>query len=76
MKARFQKEKENAAQGTGEYREIVEEDFKEVTRKWVVVHFYHTEFFAWVVDKHMRLIAPSTAAASSSTATPRSARSS
>ena len=48
MKARFQKEKENAAQGTGEYREIVEEDFlKEVTgTEWVVVHFYHTEFFA------------------------------
>ncbi len=61
MKARFQKEKENAAQGTGEYREIVEEDFlKEVTgTEWVVVHFYHTEFFTCkVVDKHMRLIAP------------------
>ena len=61
MKARFAKEKENAAQGTGEYREIVEEDFlKEVTgTEWVVVHFYHTEFFACkVVDKHMRLIAP------------------
>jgi len=61
MKARFQKEKENAAQGTGEYREIVEEDFlKEVTgTEYVVVHFFHPEFFSCkVVDKHMRLIAP------------------
>jgi len=47
-------------QGHGEYREITEEDFlKEVCgSQWVVVHFYHREFFRCkIVDKHMRIIA-------------------
>merc|ERR1712224_997180 len=47
-------------QGHGEYREITEEDFlKEVCgSQWVVVHFYHREFFRCkIVDKHLRIIA-------------------
>ena len=47
-------------QGHGEYREITEEDFlKEVCgSQWVVVHFYHREFFRCkIIDKHMRIIA-------------------
>lgn len=48
-------------QGHGEYREIAEEDFlKEVCgSQWVVVHFYHREFFRCkIIDKHLRIIAP------------------
>jgi len=47
-------------QGHGEYREITEEDFlKEVCQsQWVVVHFYHHEFFRCkIVDKHLKIIA-------------------
>jgi len=46
-------------QGHGEYREITEEEFlKEVCgSQWVVVHFYHREFFRCkIVDKHLRII--------------------
>jgi len=53
-------EKQFKQQGHGEYREITEEDFlKEVCgSQWVVVHFYHREFFRCkVVDKHLRIIA-------------------
>ena len=48
------------AQGHGEYREIAEEEFlKEVCgSQWVVIHFYHREFFRCkIVDKHLREIA-------------------
>ena len=61
LKAKFGAEKQFHAQGHGEYREIVEEEFlKEVCgSEHVVVHFYHTEFFRCkIVDKHMRIIAP------------------
>jgi len=61
MKARAVQERVFQAQGHGEYREIVEEDFlKEVCgSENVVVHFYHNEFIRCkVVDKHMRIIAP------------------
>jgi len=61
MKARVAAERVLQAQGHGEYREIVEEDFlKEVCgSENVVVHFYHTEFIRCkIVDKHMRIIAP------------------
>lgn len=46
MKLRHVKDKMQHAQGHGEYREIVEEDFiKEVCgSEWVIVHFYHLEF--------------------------------
>jgi len=47
-------------QGHGEYREISEEDFlKEVCgSQWVVVHFYHKEFFRCkIIDKHLKIIA-------------------
>ena len=79
LKARFGAEKQFHAQGHGEYREIVEEEFlKEVCgSEHVVVHFYHTEFFRCkIVDKHMRIIAPQTSAASSCTSTPPRPRSS
>ena len=49
------------AQGHGEYREIFEEDFlKEVCgSKYVIVHFFHPEFFQCiVVDKHMKVRIP------------------
>merc|ERR1719502_1913204 len=61
LKARYAKEKEAFAAGTGEYREITEEEFlKEVCNfENVVVHFYHREFFRCkIVDKHMRILAP------------------
>ena len=57
LKARFSKEKEFHAQGHGEYREIVEEEFlKEVCgSEHVVVHFYHQEFIRCkVMDKRWR----------------------
>ena len=60
MQKKFALEKQFQAQGHGEYREIVEEDFlKEVCgSQWVVVHFYHKEFFRCkIVDKHLRIIA-------------------
>merc|ERR1719164_245556 len=53
-------EKQFHAQGHGEYREITEEEFlKEVCgSQWVVIHFYHKEFFRCkIVDKHLRIIA-------------------
>jgi len=53
-------EKQFHAQGHGEYREIIEEEFlKEVCgSQWVVVHFHHREFFRCkIVDKHLREIA-------------------
>jgi len=53
-------EKQFHAQGHGEYREIAEEEFlKEVCgSQWVVIHFYHREFFRCkIVDKHLREIA-------------------
>jgi len=61
LRDRRQIEKQFHAQGHGEYREIVEEEFlKEVCGSpYVVVHFYHPEFFnCKVVDKHMRILAP------------------
>jgi len=61
LKSRQNLEKTFHAQGHGEYREIVEEEFlKEVCGSpFVVVHFYHPEFFnCKVVDKHMRILAP------------------
>merc|ERR1712113_1104207 len=61
MKAQQAKERINFAQGHGEYREIVEEEFlKEVCgSENVVVHFYHNEFLRCkIIDKHMRVIAP------------------
>ena len=60
LQKRFALEKQFHAQGHGEYREIGEEDFlKEVCgSQWVVVHFYHREFFRCkIVDKHLRIIA-------------------
>ena len=57
---RYALEKQFHAQGHGEYREITEEEFlKEVCgSQWVVIHFYHKEFFRCkVVDKHLREIA-------------------
>merc|ERR1712216_441734 len=57
MKKRHATERILQAQGHGEYREIVEEDFlKEVCgSENVVVHFYHNEFIRCkIVDKHMR----------------------
>ncbi|KAL1521635.1 hypothetical protein AB1Y20_021293 [Prymnesium parvum] len=61
LKSRQQLEKQFHAQGHGEYREIIEEEFlKEVCGSpYVVVHFYHPEFFnCKVVDKHLRILAP------------------
>ncbi len=58
MQKRAELEKQFHSQGHGEYREIVEEDFlKEVCGSlWVVVHFYHREFFRCkVVDKHLKV---------------------
>jgi len=60
LQKKFALEKQFQAQGHGEYREIVEENFlKEVCgSQWVVVHFYHREFFRCkIVDKHLRIIA-------------------
>ena len=60
MQKKFALEKQFQRQGHGEYREIVEEEFlKEVCgSQWVVVHFYHKEFFRCkIVDKHLRIIA-------------------
>ena len=53
LQKKFALEKQFQAQGHGEYREISEEDFlKEVCgSQWVVVHFYHHEFFGQIVDK-------------------------
>ena len=61
LQKRFALEKQFQRQGHGEYREIGEDEFlKEVCgSQWVVVHFYHREFFRCkVVDKHLRIIAP------------------
>jgi len=61
MKSRYAEEKKFHAQGHGEYREIVEEEFlKEVCGSaHVVCHFYHREFVRCkIVDKHMRILAP------------------
>ena len=58
--SRYALEKRFHAQGHGEYREITEEEFlKEVcASQWVVVHFYHREFFRCkIVDKHLKIIA-------------------
>jgi len=60
MQAKHALERQFHAQGHGEYREITEEEFlKEVCgSQWVVVHFYHREFFRCkIIDKHMRIIA-------------------
>merc|ERR1712070_479567 len=60
MKMRHMQEKMNHAQGHGEYREIVEEEFlKEVCgSEHVVVHFYHVEFIRCkVMDQHLAKIA-------------------
>merc|ERR1719310_1609526 len=60
LQKRFELEKQFHRQGHGEYREITEEEFlKEVCgSQWVVVHFYHREFFRCkIVDKHLREIA-------------------
>jgi len=60
LKSRQILETQFHAQGHGEYREIVEEEFlKEVCgSKHVIVHFYHPEFFRCkIVDKHMRILA-------------------
>lgn len=60
LKARFSKEKDFHAQGHGEYREIVEDEFlKEVCGSvHVVVHFYHLEFFRCkIMDKHLKILA-------------------
>lgn len=50
---RHMKEKMNHAQGHGEYREIVEEEFlKEVCgSEYVIVHFYHLEFLRCKVGR-------------------------
>merc|ERR1711998_673699 len=61
LQKKYALEKQFHAQGHGEYREIEEEDFlKEVCgSQWVVVHFYHPEFFRCkIIDKHLRIIAP------------------
>lgn len=61
MKSKASLERQFHAQGHGEYREIDESEFlKEVcASQWVVIHFYHPEFFRCkVVDKHMKIIAP------------------
>merc|ERR1719271_2007903 len=60
LQKKYALEKQFHAQGHGEYREISEEEFlKEVCgSQWVVVHFYHREFFRCkIVDKHLRIIA-------------------
>lgn len=60
LQQKYALEKQFQAQGHGEYREITEEEFlKEVCgSQWVVVHFYHKEFFRCkIVDKHLRIIA-------------------
>merc|ERR1719498_526124 len=61
LQKKFALEKQFQRQGHGEYREIAEDEFlKEVCgSQWVVVHFYHPEFFRCkIIDKHLRLIAP------------------
>jgi len=60
LQKRYALERQFHAQGHGEYREITEEEFlKEVCNsQWVVIHFYHHEFFRCkIVDKHLREIA-------------------
>jgi hypothetical protein len=60
LQKKFALEKQFQRQGHGEYREIVEEEFlKEVCgSQWVVVHFFHREFFRCkIVDKHLRILA-------------------
>jgi len=60
MKKKVELEQQFHRQGHGEYREIVEEEFlKEVCgSQWVVVHFYHHEFWRCkIVDKHMKILA-------------------
>jgi len=60
LKARFSREKEFHAQGHGEYREIVEDEFlKEVCgSQHVVLHFYHLEFIRCkIIDKHLKILA-------------------
>merc|ERR1719473_1257837 len=60
LQKKFALERQFKAQGHGEYREIAEDEFlKEVCgSQWVVVHFYHREFFRCkIVDKHLREIA-------------------
>jgi len=60
MKKKWELEQQFHRQGHGEYREISEEDFlKEVCgSQWVVVHFYHREFFRCkIVDKHLKILA-------------------
>ena len=60
LQKKYALEKQFHAQGHGEYREIAEEEFlKEVCgSQWVVIHFYHREFFRCkIVDKHLREIA-------------------
>lgn len=60
MKAKAMLEHQFHRQGHGEYREIAEDEFlKEVCgSQWVVVHFYHREFFRCkIIDKHMKIIA-------------------
>jgi len=60
LQKKYALEKQFHAQGHGEYREITEEEFlKEVCgSQWVVVHFYHPEFFRCkIVDKHLKIIA-------------------
>jgi len=60
LQKKHQLEKQFKQQGHGEYREITEEEFlKEVCgSQWVVVHFFHREFFRCkIIDKHMRIIA-------------------
>jgi len=60
LQKKFALERQFHAQGHGEYREITEEEFlKEVCgSQWVVVHFYHREFFRCkIVDKHLKIMA-------------------
>jgi len=60
LQNKYALEKQFYAQGHGEYREITEEEFlKEVCgSQWVVVHFYHREFFRCkIADKHLKILA-------------------
>lgn len=61
LKSKAAAAKRAVAEGGGEYREIVEEDFlKEVTGcSSVAVHFYHPEYMTCkVMDKHLSALAP------------------
>jgi hypothetical protein len=61
LKALTKGKQQQVADGHGELREIVEEEFlKEVTSTpYVIVHFYHEEFMTCkVMDKHLRILAP------------------